>query len=483
MPADLPLSHRTSDHRTPEAFPSRRQFLHRTALASAAAGAAVALANRPAPALAQVPGDRPPRDPSVRVLLPAERVPVSFIIDDSTCLVNLNKFAMPQFDAAFEGKNKTYHRDWKSWSDEIPDDFVRKFGSWCGEHGVKGKYSIVPYPACVGRLDRELPGWSPKEVAASLDLVRELMVPNWDIHPEMVTHTRVIDLRTGHPHPERSLRFMENWEWTTGRSAEEIADYLRYALTILKNVGLPCEGVTTPGGFGNRALPQLAQASLAALRDVYQAEIPHYFRHLYDTGPESVAPRVEYAAGLDGPAPRCVVSIIGCTGDWTGGWDNTPPDGVDKFITADLKGGRMVEVIERGEPACLLAHWTGIWFNGEEKGFRIFQEMVRRLHQRFDHLAWMKLAEIARYWAARELTSIRREGDTLHLSAPFACPRFTLRVTQPTAGAPRIVSGDTRLEPREVTSARDLRPGTWRADGPGRVVCWDLAKGRTVLAI
>lgn len=178
---------------------TRRAFLARAARLAAAAGA---LAPLPAlrPILGQTPGERPPPHPSgVTVLNPRGRVPLSWIFDDSTCLVNLNKFAMPQFDAAFNGQNATYHRDWKSWPDEIPDDFVRKFADWTGEHGVKGKYSIVPYPACVGRLDGELPGWSPREVRASIDLVRTRLMPHWDIHPEMVTHTRVIDLRTGHP--------------------------------------------------------------------------------------------------------------------------------------------------------------------------------------------------------------------------------------------------------------------------------------------
>ena len=269
---------------------------------------------------------------------------------------------------------------------EIPDAFVRRFGTWCAEHGVKGKYSIVPYPACVGRLDRLLPGWRQGELNASLELVRTLMAPHWDIHPEMVTHTRVIDTKTGHPYPEVSLKFMENWDWTTGRSTDEIADYLAYALNILKNVGLPCEGITTPGGFGNRARPQLAQATLQAVRGVFGAEIPHYFRDLYDQGETSVAPRVEYASGLEGPDPRCVLSIVGCTGDWTGGWDCSTPAGVDRFITADLQGGRLVEVIQRGEPALMVCHWTGIYWNGQELGFRIFQEVVRRLHARFDHL-------------------------------------------------------------------------------------------------
>ncbi|MBL9139703.1 MAG: hypothetical protein JNK85_27790 [Verrucomicrobiales bacterium] len=458
----------------------RRQFLKSTALA------APLIASVAREALAQVPGDRPVRPKSAEVLNPRERVPVSFIIDDSTCLVNLNKFAMPQFDAAFEGANATYHRNWREWSDEIPDDFVRKFGSWCGEHGVKGKYSIVPYPACVGRLDRELPGWSPRDLQSSLELVRTLMTPNWDIHPEMVTHTRVIDLRTGHPFPDRSLKFMENWEWTTGRSTDEIADYLRYALTILKNVGLNCEGITTPGGFGTRALPQLAQASLVALRDIFGTEIPHYFRHLYDEGTESVAPRVEYASGLDGADPRCVVSIIACTGDWTGGWDNSPPEGVDRFITADGSRGRLVDVIRRGEPACLLAHWTGIWFNGEETGFRVFQEVVHRLHQRFDHLEWMKLAEIARYWAARELTRIEStdKPNVMRLTAPFSCPGFTVRFDRRTEEAPRLLNSASPqgLALSEVASSRSLRSGTWRREGNGAVLCWDLAKGiNTVL--
>jgi hypothetical protein len=195
------------------------------------------------------------------------------------------------------------------------------------------------------------------------------MMPNWDIHPEMVTHTRAIDTKTGHPYPEYSLKFMENWDFATGRSTDEMADYIAYALRILKNIGLTCEGVTTPGGFGSKARPQLAEGTFQAVRDVFSAEIPHYFRDLFSEGDKSVAPLVQNASGLDGPDPRCVVHIIGCTGDWTGGWDCTPPGGVDKFITADLKSGRMVDVIGRGEPALMLAHWTGIYL--QRRGNRL----------------------------------------------------------------------------------------------------------------
>jgi hypothetical protein len=71
---------------------------------------------------------------------------------------------------------------------------------------------LRPYPACVERLDRFLPGWTQQELEDSIKLVRSLIEPNWDIHPETITHTRVLDLKTGQPYADPSLRFMENWD-------------------------------------------------------------------------------------------------------------------------------------------------------------------------------------------------------------------------------------------------------------------------------
>jgi len=448
----------------------RRDFLG-TITKAAAIGAAT-------PLIGQVAGDRPARAEGVKVIHPRARTPVSYVIDDSTCLVNLNHFAVPQFRTAFGGGD-AYTQKWREWPREIPDAFVRKFGEWSAEHGIKGKWSVVPYPACVGRLDRQIPGWSFEELQDSIKMVKEVMTPHWDIHPEMTTHTRVIDLKTGHPYQDFSLKFMENWEWTTGRSADEIAAYMSYALNILKNIGLHCDGITTPGGFGNKALPQLAQATLQSCRDVFKAEIPHYFRHAFSEGNESVAPRVEYASGLDGNDPRCVVSIICCTGDWTGGWDNSTPGGADKYITEDLKGGRVVEIIERGEPACLLSHWTGIYFNGQETGFNIYKEVIRRMHAKYDNLLWMKLADMSRYYAAKELTKIQKSDAALKFQAPFACADFTVEIAQ-RLQTPPMVSGAAL---QEVDSKLKLKSGTWFRDAHQSLVCFSLPKGASEVVI
>ncbi len=207
------------------------------------------------------------------MLNPRDRVPFSLIIDDSTCLVNLAHLCMPQFQEVFPDE---YRQPWKTLPREIPDDFVRKFASWCHERRIKGKYSLIPYPAYVGWLDRDLPGWSRQELEASLDLVRTMVMPDWDLHPEIVSHTWVVDAKTGRPHPKRTADYMENWGWSVDKSADQLGDYLTYALRILQNVGVRCTGITTPGGFGIRALPELAQATLQSCRDVFRVEIPHY---------------------------------------------------------------------------------------------------------------------------------------------------------------------------------------------------------------
>ncbi|MEC9002460.1 MAG: hypothetical protein VX644_03740, partial [Planctomycetota bacterium] len=331
---------------------------------------------------------------SVKVLNPQLRVPLSFIIDDSTCLVNMGHYCMPQFATAYPDRD-SYKKPWQTWPREIPDSFVREFGQWCASHGVKGKYSIVPYPACVGWLDRELPGWSRRQLQDSLKLVRELMVPNWDIHPEMITHTRVINLETGRPLEEISPATMENSYPRTKKSVDELAAYLAYALRILKNCDLPCEGVTTPGGFGNLVKSELSLAVHEAVRDVFGSELPHYFKYVVN-GEESTQPKLEHVRSLDSSDPKVTVNVPACTGDWFGGWDGDRQSEGDRYANQNATGGRMVELIKRGEPAVMLCHWPGMYTQGTKQGFAAFKKVVLALEARYNkQTIWMKISEIA----------------------------------------------------------------------------------------
>ncbi len=411
----------------------------------------------------------------VKILNPRNRVPVSFIIDDSTALVNMAYFGIPQFAEVFP---QQYLQDWTRLPREIPDDFVREFRDWCGENGVKGKYSMVPFPACTGWLHRFIPGWSKTDLEESLKLVRDTMTPNWDIHPEMISHTRVINTKTGVPYPSATPEYMENWEWSQTKSADELADYIGYALNVLKEAGLYCEGITTPGGFGSKNMENLALGTLEAQKDVYQTEVPHFFRNIYTDPGKSVEPELFHVSGIGTNDPRCSVHIIGCTGDWFGGWDGLKPGDPDKFISPDLSSGRMVEVIEKQEPAIMVCHWPGIYYNGDKIGFNVLKTVVGRLHKKYDHLYWMTLSEIARYWAAKKLTGISAEKSRILFDAPFSTKEFTIKIDKKIKGA-ELLTGSKTITLIKKNSVLELSDSTYYADKKESILCFKLPKGKS----
>lgn len=413
-----------------------------------------------------------------KVLNPLNRVPVSFIIDDSTSLVNMAYFGIPQFGEVFP---ENYKQDWRRLPREIPDSFVLEFIEWCTDHGVKGKYSMVPYPACTGWLHRFIPGWTKQELQDSLRIVRDIVSRDWDIHPEMISHTRVIDIKTGLPYPHATPEYMENWEWSQTKSADELAAYMTYAYRVLQEAGLYCEGLTTPGGFGGRNIDNLALGTLEATREVYGVNTPHFFRNVVTDPGKSVVPEIFHASGLDGDDPRCSVHIIGCTGDWFGGWDGLTPGDPDRFITEDLSRGRLVEVIDSGEPAILVCHWPGIYYNGEKLGFNIFKTVVDRLERKYpDSLIWMKNSEIARYWAAKTLTAIDEQPGRIRLRAPFPAKQFTMQVEASKEDfAPAVHVRDEKRPLNRISSWQRLRPGTWWRTGKQAILCFDLERGES----
>ncbi|MGV2339946.1 MAG UNVERIFIED_CONTAM: hypothetical protein LVR18_40120 [Planctomycetaceae bacterium] len=129
----------------------------------------------------------------------------------------------------------------------------------------------MPYPPVRAGWIASCRAGHARALQDSLELVRTLLLPNWDVHPEMITHTRVIDLKTGRTAGrDQSGHHGELVSAAAGRAPTSWRPYLAYALRILRNCGLPCEGVTTPGGFGNRVKPELSLAVQQAVRDVYQ---------------------------------------------------------------------------------------------------------------------------------------------------------------------------------------------------------------------
>lgn len=394
---------------------------------------------------------------------PLCRVPVSMILDDSCPVVNLSHFWI----------RLRHGRRTDDMPVEIPVAFVRRFGEWCAEHGVKGKFSFVPMPGGLGTIDLGLPGFSKRHLDEWINATKELIWPRFDLTPEMITHCQVVDLTD----------WMMTQEWEQGEWAErpipfdQLAPYIAAALRILHNCDIPAEGVTSPGAFQRVDLENYGRATLWAEKEVNGNPRPFLFCEVYADEKDPLPFPKLYA--LDKEKGECCAGIIAGTGDWFAGWEGNNRQAVghpDQCITEDLQGGRIPQLIARGCPAIMVSHWPGFYFQGEELGFRIFQTVVERLN-RLPNILWMKTSEIAHYWMARAMADIMEQPDGWTIASPMACPRFTLRLS-PARPAKWAVNG---VPLKQAAAPLSLQPGTWAQDGADIVLAFDLQPGKTTI--
>lgn len=418
---------------------------------------------------------------------PRLRTPLSLILDDSCPVINLTYYWIRQRHAwkarhqpgvppdRWEGDPEKLHLV----PEAIPADFARRFGEWCGEAGVRGKFSVIPYPAGLGRIDRHLPGHSDAELQEWLTVIREVIHPQFDLTPEMLTHTHVLDLRTLEP-----TEAWEQREWVDPVPQDLLTEYITLCFEILKNVGIAAEGVTSPGAFGKRMEDRYARAVLLAALAVTGNRLPFYFLHVVSQ-PGRIATCPLQFWGLRPEAG--VVSVVGATGDWFGGWTGYDLGHPDRFLTEDLRGGRVAEVLAAQAPCILVGHWPGIYYGGEASGFAILKEVKRRL-DRYDptgeRTCWMKTSEIARYWAARQLAWVDElpapAGEwRARIRCPLAADDFTLRVVGVRAKLVEVAGAPLAL----AAGPRHLRAATYLLDGTDTVLCWNLSAGETELRL
>jgi len=409
-----------------------------------------------------------------------DRVPLSIIFDDSTVLVNLNYFWMRDRNPV-DGEN----RRWEDVPVVHPESFTREFAEWCLENGVRGKFSVVPCPAALGRIDEGLPLFSKAQQESWLRMCRDLITPAFDITPEMITHSWVVDLKTFQP---LESGIWEQYEWATLPVEQEelVIDYIATSCRILDNVGLTPEGVTSPGGFGGRTLEFYAKVAGLAVREVTGNPTPYFFKRV--SGGDSVETPVWYANRDAGVA---VGEIIASTGDWTGSWTGYGEVSADKYITADLQDGRLPAVINAGEPAVLCSHWQGFYglHNDDRRGFNAFKTIVRRLKEldpKGERTQWRKCSEITNYACAREMAEVTvervassLEGHTLKFDLPVRVPDFTLRLTDVSV---RGVCVDGKPLIQASTRAA-FKSGSFFTGGNTTFVAFDPTKRQTTVEV
>lgn len=411
---------------------------------------------------------------------PLLRTPLALIVDDSCPVINK---AWYWIQSRHEWRMKcqpdrppsgweVHHDKLAQMPNTIPATFAQEWGDWCGEEGVKGKFSLVPFPAGVGRVDQAFPGFPAQELTRWLSVARETIHPNFDLTPEMITHTRVVDLKTW-----QLTDAWEQYEWIDPPE-DLLTGYVAAALQLLKNAGIRCEGVTSPGVFGSKNETAYARAVLEASRQVNNDPRPFYFLWARVKELPEVA-----LWHVDQPQGHAVASVMACTNDWFGstGYEVSDPD---EFITEDLQQGRLPAVLGQELPTILLGHWPCFYANGGP-GFHTLKTVKRRLDAldpSHTQTRWMKTSEIARYGMARQLSELTVAGGAvpgevqLRIDTNFPTRDFTIGLN---ANAQRI--GLQGVDLRKVASRRDFREGTWLIEDGRSYVAFDLPPGsRTV---
>ena len=426
-------------------------------------------------------------------------MPLSLIVDDSTPLVNLNYFFLRD-----RIRHTGDHQRWEDVPVVIPESFTREWAEWCLAAGVKGKYSVVPCPAGIGRIDHGLPLFDRQQLGSWLTMCRETIVPHFDITPEMLTHTFILDLETLQPVESRAW---EQYEWRSfgADEAEHVGAYIELACRILANAGLPPEGVTSPGGFGGQSLPLYVRLAGEAVRRVTGNPTPYVFQRVSSNAQDGGEARGddrrsgEHPGGrpvdtpvwyADRSAGTAVGEAIACVGDHTGSWTGYGEVDADKYVTEDLRGGRLPHVIDAGDPCILVSHWQGFYgmHDADRAGFAALKTVVDRLRQRDPHgerTVWRKTSEITSYSCMRALAEVvSAEHDAgplaVTLDLPVRVPELTLRVSD--AGPVRSVSVDGAPLDRAQTR-RQFRSGTYLSEDGALLLAYDPRERRSTVVV
>lgn len=341
----------------------------------------------------------------LRYTYPQDRLPIFFIVDDPAPCLNL---------AYYEQYFETHVRD-------VPNSFTESWADLIEEFGVRGKFSVLPIPAAIGRIDRPLPDVSPQEQARFLQIVRDRVSPQMDICIEFLTHFLAWDIRRDRPldYTEKTMAPFTN--------RDHLAQYFAYGLRILDNLGLNPTGATSPGA----SCCEIERTYQAALRQaVYEVTgrpIAWYFLHV-DLDSPVVLPRIMSMNAEEGTGCVTMVSA-GNDPSWNTQFGH--PSNLDNLITADGQRGRLVDLARNGSVIGFHTHWQSLFSEGRATGLHDLRTTLSRIREHLGRrVRWTKCSDLAQITLAQAVTQYtlqeEHEKIAVHLQTTVPCSDFTV---------------------------------------------------------
>jgi len=121
-----------------------------------------------------------------------KNIPIVLIIDDAAPCINVYWWHA----AESQNTDKPKLSSGEPVRKRISLSFLKEFVDVAERWGIKGKFSVLPYPAGLGSIAEGLPGYPKSEVDEWVNIVRQELTPLFDITPEILTHAKALDLST-----------------------------------------------------------------------------------------------------------------------------------------------------------------------------------------------------------------------------------------------------------------------------------------------
>lgn len=320
-------------------------------------------------------------------------IPICLIIDDGAPLVQVYWWHAQEHQRTTTPK----HKSGEAVADRVPGDFLYDFVGVIRRWGMRGKFTVLPYPAGLGKISEGWPGCDMRAVRTWVRTVRRKVTSLMDITPEILTHARTLDLST------MALLDENERDWAAHQTAATLTPYIAAALRFLNEVRLEATGVTSPWDFGREVEAEYQRAILDAMRQVNNRGQTWYFLHT-DAVSTQFLSRVVLREEED-----WLVSIYSQCSDFLWQTMDTREDSpqyirsvADLYLTEDGRKGRLAELFGAGIPIVFHTHWQSMFSNGRRTGLRALDELGRRINALWGgHVRWAKCSELAAEVASR----------------------------------------------------------------------------------
>jgi hypothetical protein len=299
------------------------------------------------------------------------------------------------------------------WRDLASSSFfrvsdLREFAQFAEEYNVRGKFTLLPCPAGLGRIDQDVRGMSQADLSAFLEIIRSRIAPRFNITPEVLTHTMAIQPETGAMLPHTEIAWLSHLAESGQVTA--IHDYLRHAWTILRNVGIQPHGLTL-GGMDDKS--GIAHGKMANqghhVREIAEAllrvgtEFDPGMRRGFLFGPLSLhgdGEKRRYFPEViwETPTGARVYKLFTLADDPAFPLlhgDGDLSQAIDALVSPDLSRGQWIEAAERGSAMVIVTHVQTLNAANTGMGLQMFRESVRRLRERYgNRLIWHTADEL-----------------------------------------------------------------------------------------